>query len=145
MKCIVFNARSVCNKLLELHYLLYGHDYDVILTTETWLNAKVPNSILDPDSQYNVVRYDRPRDTTGGGVCAFVRKSLHVVEVDVNAFYPSLEICGFDLHFCNTSFRFINVYRPDYESAVNLVECLSKFVNVKSQCIITGDQWRTVH
>ena len=35
-----FNARSICNKLPELHRLLYHETRHVVLITETWLNKK---------------------------------------------------------------------------------------------------------
>ena len=31
LKCTLINARSICSKLSELHYLLYAENYDVLL------------------------------------------------------------------------------------------------------------------
>jgi len=47
-KCILLNARSVCNKLSDSHHLLYTDLqcnilYNVIILTESWLNINVPN------------------------------------------------------------------------------------------------------
>ena len=36
-----FNARSICNKLPELHRLLYHETQHVVLITETWLNKNI--------------------------------------------------------------------------------------------------------
>lgn len=43
------------------------------------------------------------------------------------------------MYYCNTSIRFINIYRPEYESALSLVDCLTKLTNVEGQCIVVGD------
>jgi len=47
-KCCLLNARSVVNKLPELHYLLYFSNYDILLITEFWLHAGITNGLLDP-------------------------------------------------------------------------------------------------
>jgi len=49
LKCVLFNARSLGNKLLELHHLLYTTDYDVLLITEFWLN-RPPSSGIESDA-----------------------------------------------------------------------------------------------
>jgi len=61
----------VCNKLPDLHHLLYSADmlYDRIMLTEFWLNVHVPDSILD--NEHVVFRYDRQL-SCGEGVRAFV-------------------------------------------------------------------------
>jgi len=77
----VFNARSVVNKICELHYMLYSGNYEMLFVTETWLNDGVCNGILDPNSMYHVLRKDRP--SCGGGVAAFVNRQLHIVEIPI--------------------------------------------------------------
>ena len=80
-----------CNKLPELHYLLYSDNmsYDIIMLTESWLNVNVPDSILDPYNQYTVFRCDRQL-SHGGGVCAFVLKHLNAIAIDLAEVYPEL-------------------------------------------------------
>lgn len=109
LKCVVLNAGSVCNKPNEVYCLLYGSGYDIIMITETWLNNRMPDAMLDPSGRYSVMRYDRPRDTRGGGVCAFVRKPVHTVAIECNASYSHLELCGVDIHYNQKSFRLIVV------------------------------------
>ena len=41
--CILANARSLKNKLLDFQAAVYSNDFYIIAITETWLNA----SILD--------------------------------------------------------------------------------------------------
>jgi len=57
--CLMFNARSLCNKLVELHYLLYSSKFDILLVTESWLRAGITNGLLDPESKFTVLRHDR--------------------------------------------------------------------------------------
>ena len=81
LKCVLFNARSLGNKLLELHHLLYTCDYDVVLVTESWLDNSMTSALLDPANKFCVIRKDRNRN--GGGVCAFVSKKLQICMVDI--------------------------------------------------------------
>ena len=99
--CLMFNARSLCNKLVELHYLLYSSKFDILLVTESWLHPGITNGLLDPERKFTVLRHDRSV-TTGGGVCAFVGNSLQVVPVNLDNKYSILELC-FDLVTNNSS------------------------------------------
>lgn len=84
----------MCNKLPELYHLLYGEVlYDIIIITESWLNCKFPNSLIEPNGLYTVIRCDRSSKRLGGGVCVFVRKPLCVVEIVLDKQYASLELC----------------------------------------------------
>lgn len=59
-RCCLFNARSLVNKLPELHYTLYSNvDIDCFLITETWLHDEIPDGLLDPQSNYSIIRCDR--------------------------------------------------------------------------------------
>ena len=73
----MFNARSLVNKLPDLHYLLYSEtEFDCILITESWLTDGITDSMLDPELRYHVLRHDR-QDGRGGGVCALVKRSFY--------------------------------------------------------------------
>ena len=152
LKCVIFNARSVCNKLPELHHLLYSANtsYDIIMLTESWLNVNVPDSILDPYNQYVVFRCDRQL-SHGGGVCAFVSKRFNAVAIDLAESYSELEICCFDLLYSGARCRLLVVYRaPSSDHMPRLLECINAFSNVKYHCIIAGDfncngiDWQTL-
>src|SRR5437870_3600463 len=44
-----FNARSVKNKLPDLHHAIYNQDPSLVFCiTESWLNDSVTNSMIDP-------------------------------------------------------------------------------------------------
>ena len=57
----------------DLYHTLYGQNRDILFATETWLRSDFPDSLLDPESKYNILRCDR---TATRGVCLFVSKNL---------------------------------------------------------------------
>ena len=87
LSSLLINARSLKNKIADLHYLLYGenNNYDIISFCETWLNNTVSDSMLDPHNRFNVFRCDRV-GKGGGGVCVFINRSLHCERVLVDNF-----------------------------------------------------------
>ena len=74
LSCCLFNARSVVNKVPELHHILYCENYDMLFITETWLTTEVSSGLLDPQSHYHIIRKDRSGNI-GGGVAAFVKRN----------------------------------------------------------------------
>ena len=50
--CMLFNSRSICNKLAELHHIMYVDNLDMIFVTETWLHCGITDGLLDPNSSY---------------------------------------------------------------------------------------------
>ena len=114
--------------------------YNVILVTESWLNKNVPDSILDPNNEYTILRCDRGMNRIGGGVCVFVSKRLQVISIGLSELYPELEVCCFDLIFSDVKCRMFVVYRaPNSYHSERLLECLNLFSKVKHHSIITGD------
>src|SRR6478609_491759 len=100
IKCLSLNARSLKNKFAELHELLYNDScrYDIISVCESWLTSNsVSDGMLDPNSEYTIMRADRVTATTGGGVCVFISKHLNVIPIDIRTKFPLLECVSFDL------------------------------------------------
>jgi hypothetical protein len=58
MKCLLFNAQSLCNKLCDLDYLLQNARPDIVFITETWLTPDITNGLLDKHKVYNIYRAD---------------------------------------------------------------------------------------
>jgi hypothetical protein len=50
LSCTLFNARSLNNKLFDLHYLLCTDKPDILCITETWLQPTLPNNLIVFDS-----------------------------------------------------------------------------------------------
>ena len=119
LNCILFNSRSVCNKLADLYDILYNNNYDCIFITESWLKPTVPNSLLDPKNAYTIFRHDRLH-RTGGGVCVLICKSLRCTEICVNDHLLSSNLVALDVNFNHIIFCFIVWYRPPSNSPDNL-------------------------
>ena len=61
--------------------------------SETWLNAAMTDSLLDPKSQFHV--YRRDRSDGYGGVCILVNKLLTSAAVNItHNIYPNVELVG---------------------------------------------------
>jgi len=106
----MFNARSICANLCDLHHLLYSTEYDAIMITETWLKPAIPDGLIDPSGNYNIIRRDRLR-STGGGVCILLRKSVHFLEITIS---DNVELLAVDVCVSQTKHRLIVVYRPPH-------------------------------
>lgn len=113
------NIRSICNKVdLVKNHIDGNADIDLIFLTETWLNDKIPNSVISPKN-YDVIRADRQLHK-GGGVLLFYNnrlqvdvikcpESLHVAEGDY-------EIMCVDVYNGKEPCRFCCLYIPPRSS-----------------------------
>ena len=79
LRCSLINARSLKNKILDLHVYLQCNDLDIVAVTETWLNETVTNSALTGGSKYHVIRKDR-HNGLGGGVAALISDNVDFAE-----------------------------------------------------------------
>lgn len=94
VKFAYFNARSVVNKLQELHMFLLEEKVDIVGITETWLTSNVQDSELQ-FAEFTLFRIDRhDKDKLrGGGVALYVRnelKPVRVLEIENEKFQESL-------------------------------------------------------
>lgn len=106
--CLLFNSRSLLNKLPELHNILYSsNNIDCICITESWLHGEIPDSLLDPKSMYTVMRCDRV-GIRGGGVCLFVKRHFHVLRNDLTPTPAGVELLCFDLLGFDATYRFFH-------------------------------------
>lgn len=71
---LTINFQSIKNKREELEALIDSTNPDIIIGTETWLNADVHSSEIFP-AGYNVIRKDR-QDRYGGGVLIATKNNL---------------------------------------------------------------------
>jgi hypothetical protein len=150
LRMSLFNARSLANKLPELHYLLYDSDIDCFCITETWLSDHFADALLDPKQCYNIIRCDRTSGRNGGGVIALVKRKFSVISIDLNRSHPGTELACFDLTDCLTPIRVVVVYRPPsscFHSDVitplaamtDLIACLDTAINKHGPTVILGD------
>ena len=156
--CCTFNAQSIVNKLCEFHHILYQGKFVIFITvifivvfiTESWLHEGISSGLLDPESQYYVIRNDRASVQNGtrgrgGGVCALISRTLTIAEVSLSNKYKSLELLCFDLLYGRTKLRYSIVYRlPNYDRIAEqyielLVDCLISCKSRTHTNIIIGD------
>ena len=69
------NVRSLRFKMDILQAEVDGHDYDIIAITESWLNPNIKNEDIRLPGYRDPIRKDRS-ETTGGGVCLYVKESI---------------------------------------------------------------------
>jgi len=106
---------------------LYVGTYDLYFVTETWHHDGVWSGLLDPNSQFNVLRKDR-MDGRGGGVCVFARKHLNIMPVTFDDEFRDIEMLCFDLINTDKRIRFFVLYRPPSldNHAINYMHLLIK-------------------
>ena len=144
LRCFLSNARSIVNKLSELHYLLYSVCYDCIFVTESWLSPEINNGLLDPQGKYTVMRYDR-HCAKGGGVIALIEHSHVVSKVVFDEKYSHLEVIALDVLNLIPIVRIFLIYRPPYCDsnaklyAELLIDCLSQYTCDDRSNVIMGD------
>jgi Reverse transcriptase (RNA-dependent DNA polymerase)/Endonuclease-reverse transcriptase len=122
----LINARSLCNKLVELHHLLYSSSHDVVLVTESWLTPEYSSSLLTDSKYFSLLRKDR--SSLGGGVCAFIRSGIECVSIDVPSAFNNLELLVFDILGVHIKYRFILSYCAP-SSHVNNISLLTKAID----------------
>jgi hypothetical protein len=84
--CTLLNARSLRNKLPDLHALLACNRPSIVFITESWLDSNVTDGTVDPSGTYAVYRHDR-LFRVGGGVLALVSNQFHSYQVHIPRCY----------------------------------------------------------
>jgi len=129
----LLNARSVCNKLPELHHLLYYENWQVVVITETWLNSNIPDGLSDPSHRYHIFRCDR-NVRRGGGVCVLVNRELNAVNVYISECYLDVELLCIDIIRCKANCRLVAVYRSTDNT--QLISSLNSSCSVLKVCVV---------
>jgi len=111
LKIFLSNCRSLKQKLPALADIL-SRKFDLLFFVETWLPDPVllPDSVLLSDSSYQIFRRDR--ETTGGGLAVFYKKSLKVSRVKIPKKFCHLEILTVNLAMAKSEINFVLFYRP---------------------------------
>lgn len=100
---LLFNARSLHNKLDDLCVRVSDYDPDVIIITETWLDSTI-NDLAVRIPGYKLVRQDR--NSRGGGVVFYYKLHLSLSVVsneflsDIKSNILCCKIDEFDTTFC---------------------------------------------
>lgn len=113
------NVESLVNKIDEWSTSIKKHNPTVILMTETWLNSKITDSMLQTTG-YSIFRQDR-EGQVGGGVCVLVKESINGQKVyaSVTEKYrtPSpMQSLWINVKIGSARFLVSCIYRPDYST-----------------------------
>ena len=109
----LFNARSLNNKLPELHYPLCNEKSDVLCITETWLQPCTSNWLVVGNCHYTLFRTDRLAGC--GGVCILTNDNCtKAILVQLPSNFSHLELCTIDIFLAdaNVKLRLFVCYRP---------------------------------
>ena len=135
---VLFSARSIKNKLPDLHHLIYTNNLSCVFISETWLNDGVTDSMLDPERRFNIYRKNR-HNRPGGGTMAMIPTSFKSYEYEMNVEEQCLsdncgcEILCVDIFFHKHKYRCIILYRPPsscFKSRHDLLEKTSSLNNL---------------
>lgn len=112
--CVLFNARSLNNKTELLPLVVDEFKASLVFVTETWLDTCTPDSFLEVQKAFCVVRCDRADHRYGGGVCVLISNKLNYSVVAIPAKFNYLEIIVVDVMLSSCKVRYIVCYRPPY-------------------------------
>ena len=115
-RSFLFNSRSICSKLPSLQQLLYGHNYDIIASTETWLKQQYTNGLIDP--RRSLPRYSMRQRRKDGRRRLLVDQTpfKHIQSWHVTG----VEMICVDVLANSNRYRIIVLYRPSRYSPAYL-------------------------
>lgn len=139
LNIINLNIRSLVPKITELRDFAKNAAYDVIILTESWLNANIDDAVIELEN-YNLIRKDR--DSRGGGVIIYI-KCKYEFQILNNLPVGDTEQLWVSLNIKKQTVCVGGVYKPPSYSLVdflnNLEECLTILTPQYETIICTGD------
>ena len=143
-----WNCNGLRSAAASLTAFLHEHSVKVACLQETKL---VPGSKDPSVAGYTLLRRDRPRGGTGGGLAFLIHHSVAYVEVDTSFVQdPILELQGISATINNVPTTIINIYCPPASSAdcprgyAPDVDALLNHHHFSGDCFILGD-WNAHH
>ena len=81
---MLFNARSLCNKITRITEFLTEKKCDVCFITEAWMKLENTSKVADiRDLGYNVILQPR-KGKRGGGVCVLYKDHINIKKCNIN-------------------------------------------------------------
>ncbi|XP_047499385.1 uncharacterized protein LOC125045869 [Penaeus chinensis] len=107
-KLTLWNTRAITNKEIEINYLIFKENPEVLALCETWLKDKdkfkIPN--------YQIVRKDR-KNQIGGGLAFCIKNSIQYKEIKLNDNQESkFETQAIKIPFNNRWLNILLIYNP---------------------------------
>ena len=132
MQAFYANARSLKNKLPELHKLIIKPNFEIFCFSETWLDDSISDSMLLNKCKFKVFRKDRP--TRGGGVCMLIKNKIECTEVALPSMFSGIELIAVDIIVSKScKRRIVCFYRPPNYDA-NYLNLLCECITYLSEC-----------
>ena len=157
LHCLSFNAQSIrstrklqdgtcASNLRSFQDLVYAEELDLVLVTETWLNANCTGNEILPNG-YNIIRKDRLVNQRGGGVLIALRDNISYNRLTAGKNSPSwsdrLELIAIELEMANSKKALFCVcYRLPSCDINEWLELFTSFLETTShydKVFITGD------
>jgi hypothetical protein len=139
LNCVLFNARSLRNKIRDLEAMCKDLMYDVIAVTETWF-CRDDLALLNPITKlYDFASFEREH-RGGGGVLLLVRKGIEVRHLPDLA--GDCECAWFELVCMQHSVRIGVFYRAPDAGDVTLEameDVLSRGIAFPGSSVVVGD------
>jgi hypothetical protein len=141
IKCLVWNAQSLNNKVDECTQLLYDNQVDIAFITETWLSDEGSvTTFAIKEAGYKIDHAYRSK--RGGGVAILWKSSLKVKCNSRNKIYQSLQFKNIII-VGNVNINCICIYRlqevPVSQFMDDLNDLLSFYCCLSETVILTGD------
>ena len=138
---LLFNSRSICNKLCSLRSLANLTNPCCILITETWCTSDISNLCLILDG-YNIYRNDR-KTTKGGGCIIYVRSDFISAKAYPHGWDLLEDAVFVNVSNCNHYSMIVGcVYRPPNSELIIDEHIKEIFLNLSSQnthILVGGD------
>lgn len=139
LKILNVNCQSVRYKKLELHNLITRTNPDIIIGTESWLDANDVTANILPSEEYDYERRDRKTTTHGGGVFIGFKRDLifervSELETDCEVLWCKLNTKG------SKTLQIGAYYRPheDDEDSLNELETSLQRIGSRNENVILG-------
>lgn len=140
LKIVLLNARSVCNKTIQLTEFAAAQSIDAMAITETWLtDTPADSAILAELSSAEFYMHHVPRSSggRGGGVGLLCNDSLRLAPCTQSKFQT------FDymerLVTCTPKVYIVVIYRPPTSSSSKFGEFISEFTELMEGLILRSE------
>ena len=138
------NARSVCNKTLELQTYITERSIDVCAITETWLRPD--DQVTLPDitpSGYKALSKPRRRGR-GGGIALIYKKDIPIKEIDISIEFQTIELAYYKVKIPSKVLDLLIIYRIPSTSVLESCNELAAFVDenittLRGNLMLIGD------
>ena len=121
------NARSVCNKLNDLHQYINLNNIDLCAITETWIREQddITEKELAPNG-YKCISF--PHRECMGGSTALIYRDYFTVSPSTLDTLDTMEISTYQMRFASTCLRLNVLYRPPKTSVIEFCTELTTLI-----------------